>query len=203
MSADEQPSSSDAPRTLRIASSTTIRSAVTSCLSHLRQGPNAGPITLHTHSLVGGSSRTKGEGSSKTSKAAISKIGSVVEIVKREFPEYQRAAWRAEASAARLEQKAKDLKLPLRTDKGKQRESNIPDATAGSRSRRLLQIYQYNELQNLEQGRNTSDGTGEADEDVEGEAGPLTNDQADQAHLKGLADLDKVMENHVVKGRKR
>ena len=191
-------------RTLRIASSTTIKSAVTSCLSHLRQGTDAGPIVLHTHSTSTTTSSDKRKCSTKTGHAAISKLFSVVEIVKREFEEYQRAAWRAEATAARLEQQAKDLRLPLKVDKGKQRAIEAAEGAAGDenvqapRSKRsILRVYQYNELDYLERAVLTAAHMGEGDAAGNAETGPSTVVE------NGLANLDKAIQDHVVKGRKR
>ena len=212
----EPSSTSSGSRTLRIASSTTIRSAVTSCLAHLRQGTDAGPIVLHTHSnATEGNSKTakNGKGSQKTGHAAISKLFSVVEIVKREFEEYQRAAWRTEAAAARLEQTARELRLPLKVDKGKGRAvgPDVGETVAGADpntatrpKRSILRVYQYNELDYLERpGRNISLLPG----DAEGASGTKDGQPTGATENTGLADglvsLDKAIEDHVVKGRKR
>lgn len=173
---------------------------------------------LHTHPTLAppppppaAASSSRSKGSSKTSHAAISKLFSVVEIVKREFDEYQRAAWRAEAAAARLEQTARELKIPLKVDKGKQRvtanAAAEPDGSTGPApkpKRSLQRIFQYNELDYLERNA-TRAAAAQVETNRVAKAGPVNEkgNVPDEEQLDGLATLDKAIQDHVVAGRKR
>lgn len=86
---------------VRVTSSTSIQTIVSSALLHLSD-PTSSPLILHTLPSSSNSSSSS-SGSTKTiaivpknSHAGLCKLISVVEIIKREFENHQKEAWRLE-----------------------------------------------------------------------------------------------------------
>lgn len=103
---------------VRITSSTSIQTIVSSSLLHLSD-PSSAPLILHTlPSPSNSNSTTTTSVITKNSHAGLCKLISVVEIIKREFENHQKETWRLEDEKLRKKLAKKNEKS---TKKGKKR----------------------------------------------------------------------------------
>lgn len=108
---------------VRVTSSTAIQQSVTAALLHLAD-PSSTPLSLHTlPSPSHSSSSSSFSIIPKNTHASLCKLISIVEIIKREFEDHQKAVWR-------IQDEKEQRKLNRKSSKGKKRareEDDTPD----------------------------------------------------------------------------
>lgn len=190
---------------LRITSSTSIQSSVTVILEHLST-PGSDSLLLHTLPASSSSS------SSAPSTSAIGKLVSIVEIVKREFDGHQREQWRKEdeEELKRLRRERKKGKKRQREEDEQEQEEPVGQKALEKKERRLLKVYQYNQLDCFERLPKSTDaqeggdaGTDSEEEENNGQAdsGEATKDAVGRTAAQHA--LEEAIRTHVKEERRR